>query len=169
MRHDFGRFDQADLLGVAPLEELLAVCTRILDATEALQEVGPVLQHLELRLRVRVVVRDVRPAVCFGDLQVDDQVGDGFGSHAAAAIGMQCQGTGRDILFCGGIGDDLLGELCIFARSEHPAHDVMTEDVEDHGQMEAGPFRRASRHHADVRRQFVGTRSSWLLVRVHRR
>jgi hypothetical protein len=38
---------------VVPGEELLAVGARILDATESLREVGPVLESLELRLEER--------------------------------------------------------------------------------------------------------------------
>ncbi len=44
---------------VVPGEEGLAVRARILDAAETLREVRPIFHRLELRLRVRVVVRDV--------------------------------------------------------------------------------------------------------------
>jgi len=74
--------------GVVPTEEDLAVCTGVLDRTEACREVWPVLQGFELRFRVRIVIRDVRAAVRFADIEVHEQRGDGFGAHAAAAIGV---------------------------------------------------------------------------------
>jgi hypothetical protein len=79
---------------VVPGEEGVAVCARVLDAAEACREVGPVLHRLELRLRVRVVVRDVGPAVALGDVQIDQQQGHWLGAHAGAAIGMQRQSAG---------------------------------------------------------------------------
>src|SRR2546425_33541 len=45
------------VLGVVPGEKDLAVRASILDRAEALREVRPVFQRLELRLRERVVVR----------------------------------------------------------------------------------------------------------------
>jgi len=41
---------------VIPGEELLAKGTRVLDGAEALGELGPVLEGLELALRVRIVI-----------------------------------------------------------------------------------------------------------------
>ena len=103
---DGGRRHQADaavaVFVVVPAEELLAVSASIFDRAEAIGEVGPVLQGLELRLGVRIVVRDVRPAVGLGDLQIDQQRGNGLGSHAGAAIGVQRQGPGCDVLLCPG-------------------------------------------------------------------
>ncbi len=86
----------------------------ILDRAEAIGKVGPILQSLELRLGIRVVVRDVRPAVRFGDVEIDEQLRDRFGAHAGAAIGVQGQRAGHDVLLVDGIGDQLLGQ---FARS----------------------------------------------------
>jgi hypothetical protein len=49
------------MLVVVSAEEALAVQPRGLGGAEAVGEVGPVLQRLELRLAGRVVVADVRP------------------------------------------------------------------------------------------------------------
>jgi len=127
---------------VVPAEEPLAVCACILDAAEAPGEVGTVLQGLELRLGERVVVGDVRPAVGLGDLQIDQQRGDGLRAHAGAAIGVQRQGVRGDVVLGDGVGDQLLGELGGLARSDRPADDVAAEDVEDHVEVEAGPLGR---------------------------
>jgi hypothetical protein len=61
---------------VVPVEEALAVSARIFDRAEACGEVGSVLEGLELRLGVGVVIRDVRVAVGLGDLEVDQQCRD---------------------------------------------------------------------------------------------
>ena len=130
------------MLGVVPTEELLAMRTCIFDRTEARREVRSVLQGFELRFGIWIVIRDVRTAVSFGDVQIDEQLRDGFGTHAGAAIGVQGQGARRDILFIDRIGDQLLGELRGFPVSDHPANDVAAENIEDHVQVKARPLGR---------------------------
>src|ERR1700688_1224201 len=98
------------MLGVVPTKKYLAMRPRVLDRPEACRKVGSVLQGFELRLGIRVVIRDVRPAVSFGDVKIDEQLRDGFGAHAGAAIGVQGQCAGYDMLLVDGIGDELLGE-----------------------------------------------------------
>ena len=71
--------------------------------------------------------------------------GDGFGAHAGAAIGVQGQGAGHDVLLVDGIGDQLLGELGGFPVSDHPADDVAAENIEDHVQVKARPLGRSLR------------------------
>jgi len=80
--------------GVVPGEEGVAKCPRILDATEAIREVGTVFEGLELRLGIRVVIGDVWPAVGLGNLQVNQQGSHGLGSHAGTAIGVQVRRPG---------------------------------------------------------------------------
>jgi hypothetical protein len=48
---------------VVPTKEMLAVSASIFDRSEAIREVGSVLESFELRLRVRIIVRDVWAAV----------------------------------------------------------------------------------------------------------
>jgi hypothetical protein len=48
--------------------------------------------------------------VSFGDVEIDEQLRDGFGAHAGAAIGVQGQRARRDILFVDRIDDQLLGD-----------------------------------------------------------
>jgi hypothetical protein len=74
-------------------------CARTFDRTEALREVGLVHQSFELRLEVRIVIQDVRAAVGIREIKIDQQLRDGFGAHAGAAIAMQGPGTRRDVLF----------------------------------------------------------------------
>lgn len=74
-------------------------CARTFDRTEARREVGLAHQSFELRFGVRIVIQDVRAVVGFRDIEIDQQLRDGFGAHAGAAIGMQGPCTRRDVLF----------------------------------------------------------------------
>ena len=128
---------------VVPGEELLAMAAGILDAAEAVREIGTVLQRLELGLGIGVVVRDIGPAVGLGDIQVDQQGSHRLTAHAGTPVGMQRQRVRRDVVLGHRFGDQLLGQFGGFLRGDHPADDVAAEDVEDHIQVEAGPFGRA--------------------------
>ena len=68
-----GRRQQAEasvtMFGVVPGEEDAAVGPDVLDRAEPLGECRPVLQRLELRLRERVVVGDVRAGMSLGDAE----------------------------------------------------------------------------------------------------
>ena len=95
------------MLRVVPIEEVLAMGAGILDAAEAFRKVGAIFQGPELRLRERVVVGDVGSAVGLGDVQIDQQLRDGLGAHAGAAVGVQGQRARLDRLLGHGIGDQL--------------------------------------------------------------
>ena len=98
------------VLGVVPGEEVAAEAARVLERAEAVGEVGPVLQRLELRLGVRVVVRDVRPRVALGDAEVGEQQRDRLRGHRRAAVGVHGELARRDALPLAALGDQLLGE-----------------------------------------------------------
>ena len=85
--------------GVVPVEEALAVGAGVFDAAEPLGEVRTIFECFELGLGVRIVIGDVRPAVGLGDLQIDQQGGHGLAAHAGAAVGVQGQRTGDDVVF----------------------------------------------------------------------
>src|ERR1700688_2703707 len=55
---------------------------------------------------------------------------------------MEREGPGSDVFLLQGVGDKLLGKFRGLPMSEQPADDGATEDVEDHVEMEAGPFAR---------------------------
>jgi len=154
--------------GVVPSKEWLAVGACVLDATEALGEVRSVLQRLELRLRERVVVRDVGPAVALGDIQIDQQRGHGLGAHAGAAVGMQREHPALDIMAGHGLGDELLGQVGALALSDEPAHDVAAEDVQDHVEVEAHPLGRTFELGDVPRPNLIGLNSQQLGLGVGR-
>ena len=63
-------------------------------------------------------------------------------------VGHDWQGSGEslnrlDVLFLAAFLDQSLSQLRAFAISDHPAGDVTAEDIEDHVQVEIGPFRGA--------------------------
>lgn len=63
-------------------EKGLTVRAGVSETAKACGEVRPVLHRLELRLRVRIVVRDVRAGMALGDDQIDQQGGHGLGALA---------------------------------------------------------------------------------------
>ena len=128
--------------GVVPAEERPAVDPRMLDRREARREVRSILERLELRLRVRIVIGDVWPAVRLDHIEVHEERGHRLGPHARTAIRVQRQGPRRDTLLVHRVGDELLGELGGFTRGDHPADDVAAEDIEDDVQVKARPFGR---------------------------
>src|ERR1700691_1160915 len=119
---DGGWSHQADAAGavfmVVPVEEPLAVSAGGLDRAEAIGEVGSVFQGFELRLGVRIVIRDVWAAVGLVDIAVDQERSDWLRSHACTAIGMERQGARSDVLLLHSVGDKLLGEFSGLAMSE---------------------------------------------------
>ena len=59
------------VLVVVPGEEDLTERARLLDGVETCRELRSILQCFELRLGVRIVIADVRPAVALGHTEID--------------------------------------------------------------------------------------------------
>lgn len=70
--------------------------------------------------------------MCLGDARVGEEQGDRLGLHAGAAVGVQGEQAGANVLFIAGLGDELLGQSGGFAGSDHPADHVAAEDINDH-------------------------------------
>ena len=132
---DVVRSQQADaavvVFAVVPVEEGTAVRTGVLVRAEALGEVRPVLERLEMSLGKRVVVRDVRSRVALRDAEVGVQVGDHLRGHGRSAVSVDCELAGLNSLAAASLLDQLLRERGALAAGDHPAHDVSAEDVED--------------------------------------
>ena len=79
------------MLEVLPVDERAAEVQSVLEAAKAVGELRPVLQRLELALRVRVIVADVRPAVRLGDSQRRQQLGYGLRTHRRATVAVERQ------------------------------------------------------------------------------
>lgn len=117
---------------LVPVEEVRAVPARVFDRAEAVGEVGPVLQRLEVRLAVRALVRDVRSRVRLRDAQVGKQERDGLRRHRRSTVCVQRELTGLDALARTGLRDEPVGKHGGLAMRHHPADDIATEDVEHH-------------------------------------
>src|SRR6516162_4228186 len=77
------------MLLVIPTEKSLTESTTVLHTSETVRELRSILQRAELTFRVRVVVRDVRTAVCFSHPQIGQRKGHRFAAHGRSAIGVQ--------------------------------------------------------------------------------
>ena len=132
------------MLEVVPGKKRAAESAGVLDAAEAVGEVRPVLERLELRFRERVVVGDVWPAEC---VLVTPR------SASSNATGLErideprsaCSVSwpGLDVLLRARLRDEPLGERRRFLRRRPSSHGVAAEDVEDHVQVEVRPLRRS--------------------------
>jgi len=74
--------------------------------------------------------------------EVGEQERDRLAPHRGAAVGVHGQPAGLDPLLLDRLADQRPGELCRLALLHGPADAVAAEHVEDHVQVEAGPFRR---------------------------
>jgi hypothetical protein len=128
------------MLGVVPGEEPLAERLGVLVGAEPGREVRPVLEGLELGLGEGVVVRDLRPAVRGDHAEGGQQQGHGLGCHRGAAVGVNGELIGCDVLALATLGDQDLGQRGRFLASQQPADDVAAKDVEQHVEVVVRPL-----------------------------
>ena len=69
------------MLGVVPREKRTAVVCGVIDAHEAPREAGLVFQSLELRLRERIVIADLRSAEGSCNAEVGEQLRGALARH----------------------------------------------------------------------------------------
>ena len=127
------------MLGVVPGEERAAKGGGGGEVVEASGEVGVVLQRFELRLGEGVVVADVGAAQRAGDPEVGKELRGALAGHRRAAVGVQGEGLGGDVLFDTGVLDEPRGECGALALGDHPAHDVTAEEVDQDVEVEVRP------------------------------
>src|ERR1022692_1592692 len=113
MNHGWGHHTDSGMtmIVVVPSDEGLTEGPAVLDAAEAIRELGTILHGSELAFGIRIVVGGVRPAVSLGDAEIGHQESHRFGSHRRAAVGMDAQLAGLDVLLPAGLLDELLGEF----------------------------------------------------------
>ena len=128
---------------VVPVDEFGHQRARLFDRGETLWKLGAVLQRFELRLRVGIVVGDVRTAVGFDHAQVREQERHRFARHRSSPVGMHRELTGSDVLLFCGFCDELLRQLLALLVSEHPADDAAAVDIKHDVEVEIGPGRRS--------------------------
>ncbi len=98
---------------------------------EAVGEAGPILERLELSLRVGVVVGDVGPRVGLGDAEVSEQERDRLRGHRTAPVRVDDELPGRYALLGERLSNQALSEGGLLAVGDHPADDVAAVDIED--------------------------------------
>ena len=113
-------------------EERLAEGPGVLDAAEAFGERRAVLEGLEIRLTVGVVVGRMGTAMAASDAQEGEQFRHRVRRHRRAPVGVDGELTGCDVVADHGVGDELFGQLAGLARRHAPRHHVATEDVDHH-------------------------------------
>jgi hypothetical protein len=118
------------MLMVVPLKEWARPRARIRQAAELGRKVGPIFQRLELCLRIRIVVRDVRPRMGLGYAQVGQQLRDTLGCHGTPAIGVQRELITANPFFGTRFGDEYLGQLGCLALADQKADHIAAEHVQ---------------------------------------
>jgi hypothetical protein len=108
----------------------------IFNAGKAVREIRPVLQRFELRLGIRVVVRDIGPAMGLGDIQVNQQGRHRLAAHAETPIGVHCQRVRRDVVLVHRLGYQLLGQFGGFPQGNQLADDIAAENAQDDIQVD---------------------------------
>ena len=129
---------------VVVVEETAAEQAAVFQTAKAAWEFRAILHRLELGLGVGIIVRDVRPRVRLGYAEVGQEQGDGLASHRAAAVCVDGELVGFDVLLEAALADETTGELGAFSPSQHPPGHVPGEDVENHVEVKVGPLDRAA-------------------------
>ena len=111
-------------------EEVAAEYAGVFDGSEFAGECGAVLEGLEVRLRVRIVVGYARAGVGLVDSEAGIESGDGVRCHGGAAVGVD--GLGCDT-FVGldGMLDEFFRESAILGRPGFPVNDFPGVDVDN--------------------------------------
>ena len=145
MHHVRGQEGDASMMmfAVVPADEFGHQCAGVLDGGKTLGKLGAVLEGFELRLRVGIVVGDVRTAMGLHHPQIREQQRYRFARHRRSPVGMHGELTGGDVLLLQRLSDKLLGQLLGFLVGDHPADHVAAVDIEHDIEVEIGPGRRS--------------------------
>ena len=127
------------VLGVIESEEGAAESSCVFQGLEAAGECRAVLEGLELRFAVGVVVGDVRPGMGFLDPQVGQELGDGLGGHRGAVVRVDVRGF-RSAVSDDRVLDERSREVAVLPVVDFPVDGLAGEDVEHHVQVEVGAF-----------------------------
>ena len=126
------------VLIVVPVEVTATKADRILDGTEPFRKLRAVFQRLELRLRVRVIVGNVRPAEASRDLQIDEELPHRLGNHGASAVRMQRQIPRLDALPEVGFVMEIPRDVVVLLGLNRPTNHQAAEQIDGDVELEAG-------------------------------
>ena len=78
----------------------------------------------------------------FRHAEIGQQQRDRLAAHRAAAVPVDRELAGVNLVLGARLGDQPLGEGRVLAWGEHPAGDIAADDVEDHVEIEVRPLGR---------------------------
>src|SRR5512139_1435085 len=156
------------MLGVVPGEKGAAKPSGVFSTTEPLGELRPVLQGLELGLRIGIVVRDMRATVGLDHSQIQEQLSHRFRFHRTSPIGMDGQLSRHNPLPLATLFDEPLGEHRRLPMGNHPAHHVAAEDIQNHVEGEVYPLGRPLQLGDVPRPELIGSGGEKLRLAVDR-
>ncbi len=129
-------------MNVVVVHELGHEDARVLDGPEPVREHRTVLQLLEHRFGVRVVIRDVRTGQGPGDLQAGQKRRERLGRHRRAVIRMNDAGHHATVGADRGV-HEVTGQRAALAGMDFPVDDLAEVDGDDHVCVEPDPAGRA--------------------------
>src|SRR3979409_568299 len=128
---------------VIPGHEVTAVSSCLLDVRKVQREGCPVLEGLELRLAVGVIVRYMRTRTTFRDSHIHEELRQRLRCHRATAVRVNRQPLRINALSSDRRRKELLGKLRALAACQPPTNDVATEDIQDYVEVVVRPLLRS--------------------------
>jgi hypothetical protein len=80
------------------------------DGSKAVGVIGTVFEDFEVGFRIGVVIGGVGSGMALCDTQIKQQLGHGFGTHRRAAISVQDELIGGNVLFEAAFGNQFFGQ-----------------------------------------------------------
>lgn len=128
---------------VVPLKKGLTKSAGLFNRTKELGKLGLVLEGFELSFGIRIVIGDMGTSMGFRHASIRQQQSNSLGSHRCPLVGMDRQLSRLDLLLEEGLFNQALCQGGCFPVSDHPAHHIATEDIEDDIEIEVRPFKRS--------------------------
>ena len=131
------------VLCVVPVEEDLAKRPGVLNTTKSLRKGRPVFERFEMTLRKGIVIANMMTAKSLGYTQVGQKQCHRFRCHRRSSVIVNKQLRFIDSLTRTGLTNEQLSKLSTLSASNHPAHCVAAEYVDDHIEVVIVPLFRS--------------------------
>ena len=110
-------------------EEFPAELSGIFDTAETFREPWLIFQGFEVAFGEGIVIRDMRPAVPFGNAEIGQQEGGRLCPHWPAAVGMQGELAGWHVMLGDGVVKQSREQGSTFSIGDAPADNASAEDI----------------------------------------
>ena len=130
------------MVAVVPGEGMPAESIGVLDAAEPFWKMRLIFQGPEVAFRDGIVIRGVGPAVGFGNAQICQQESGGLGGHGWAAVNMEGQFIWTRAMLGDAVLEQWLEQGGALGIGDVPSNHAVAKDINDHREIEAGPFLR---------------------------